>query len=226
GKCVRLFQGDFNKETIYDNDPVKVALEWKNQGAKKLHIVDLDGAKFGKLINIEIIKKIIEKTQLPVQVGGGIRDVQSFNRLYMLGINNVILGTTALENESLFKQIININKKKIIVSIDCKNGIVMKNGWLEKSYSDLIQTIKQLEEFGLEKIIYTDIKRDGTITEPNYDQIKVIKNITKMNLIVAGGITSIYQIIKLQKMKIDGVIIGKALYENKINLKEVLKNVN
>jgi len=223
GKCVRLFQGDYSRETIYEDNPVVVAQKWEAQGAQQLHIVDLDGAKSGKMINSEIIQKIIEAVSIPIQVGGGIRDLTSIIRIIEVGAKSVVLGTAALENvESLIK-IINLYKERVIISIDIKNGIVMKNGWVEKSNFTIIPTVKQMESIGVKTIIYTDVTRDGTLTEPNYEVIKSIKENTKMNLIVAGGISSIDQIMKLSKMKVEGVIVGKALYEEKINLKEVIK---
>lgn len=223
GKCVRLFQGDYSKETIYDSNPVAVAQKWEKQGAQALHVVDLDGAKSGRMINIEIIQKIIEAVNIPIQVGGGIRDLTSIIRIIEVGAKSVVLGTAALENVDSLIKIISTYKEKVIISIDIKNGILMKNGWVEKSNFTIIPTVKQINSIGVKTIIYTDVTRDGTLTEPNYEVIKSIKENTKMNLIVAGGISSIDQIIKLSKMKVEGVIIGKALYEEKINLKEVIE---
>lgn len=223
GKCVRLFQGDYSKETIYEDNPVVVAQKWEAQGAQQLHIVDLDGAKSGNMINSEIIQKIIGAVNIPIQVGGGIRDLTSIIRIIEVGAKSVVLGTAALENAESLIKIIDMYKERVIVSIDIKNGIVMKNGWLEKSNFTIIPTVKQMESIGVKTIIYTDVTRDGTLTEPNYEAIKSIKENTKMNLIVAGGISSIEQIKKLSKMKVEGVIVGKALYEEKINLKEVVE---
>lgn len=222
GKCVRLFQGDYSKETIYEDNPVVVAQKWEAQGAQRLHIVDLDGAKRGEMINIGTIRKIIEAVNIPIQVGGGIRDLTSIIRIIEVGAKSVVLGTAALENVDSLIKIIDIYKERVIVSIDIKNGILMKNGWVEKSNFTVIPMVKQMESIGVKTIIYTDVTRDGTLTEPNYEVIKSIKENTKMNLIVAGGISSIGQIKKLSEMKVEGVIIGKALYEEKINLKEVI----
>lgn len=223
GKCVRLFQGDYSKETIYESNPVVVAQTWEAQGAQQLHIVDLDGAKSGRIINIEIIQKIIKAVKIPIQVGGGIRDLTSIIRIIEVGVKSVVLGTAALENVGSLIKIINTYKERVIVSIDTKNGILMKNGWVKKSNFTIIPTVKQMESIGVKTIIYTDVTRDGTLTEPNYEVIKSIKENTKMNLIVAGGVSTIEQIKKLSEMKVEGVIIGKALYEEKINLKEVIE---
>lgn len=226
GKCVRLFQGDYAKETIYADSPVDMALKWKKQGAKKLHIVDLDGAKNGELINFEVIKNIISETRLPVQIGGGIRNIASIKRLIEVGVSKIVLGTIVVEDKALLRTVINEYPKKIIISLDTNNNRLMIRGWRQQSCLDLITTMKQLEQIGVVAIIYTDVSRDGTLTEPNYKMIDMIRKNTKMSLIIAGGISSIEQIKKLKTMGVDGVIIGKALYEGKINLKEVLKYVS
>lgn len=226
GKCVRLFQGDYAKETIYADSPVAMALRWKRQGAKKLHIVDLNGAKNGEIVNFEVIKKIIRETCLPVQIGGGIRNITSIKRLIEVGVSKIVLGTIAVEDKVLLRKLINEYQKKIIISLDANNNRLMTKGWIQTSNLDPIKLIIQLEKIGIRTIIYTDISRDGTLTEPNYKIIEQIIKNTKMNVIVAGGIASAEQIKKLKTMNVDGVIVGKALYEEKINLKEVLKYVS
>lgn len=222
GKCVRLFQGDYTKETIYEDDPIIVARKWEAQGAKQLHIVDLDGAKSGEQINMDIIAQLIKTVKIPTQVGGGIRDLTSIIRIIEVGAKSVILGTAAFDEVDFLKNAINKYRNKIIISLDSKNGILMKNGWTEKSDSELFSTLQELEKIGVGSIIFTDTIKDGTLTEPNYEVIRSIKENTKINLIVAGGISSIEQIKELKKMNVDGVIIGKALYEGRINLKEAL----
>jgi len=225
GKCVRLFQGDYDKETIYSNNPIEMALNWKNQGAKIIHIVDLDGAKSGKSKITKIVQKIINDVRIPVEIGGGIRNLITMKRLFNIGVTRIILGTVTLEKINLLKKLIDLYGDKVIVSVDVNNGMLMKKGWLEVSNFSLIPIIKQIEKVGVKTVIFTDITRDGTLTEPNYKNITLIRKNTKMKLIIAGGISSIEQIEKLKKMKVDGVIIGKALYEGKINLKEVIKYV-
>jgi phosphoribosylformimino-5-aminoimidazole carboxamide ribotide isomerase len=222
GKCVRLFQGDYSKETIYEDDPVIVAKKWEAQGAQILHVVDLDGAKNGKAINMDIIRRLVKAVKIPVQMGGGIRDFKSIFRKFDMRAERVILGTAALEDEKLLSKAIGLYREKIIVSLDSKNGILMKNGWLEKSDSELFSALRKLENMGISSIIYTDTIKHGTLSEPNYEVIKSIRENTKMSLIVAGGISSIEQIKKLKNMNVDEVIIGKALYEGKINLKEAI----
>ena len=226
GKCVRLFQGDYDKETIYSNNPIEMALNWKNQGAKIIHIVDLDGAKSGKSKITKIVQKIINDVRIPVEIGGGIRNLITMKRLFNIGVTRIILGTVTLEKINLLKKLIDLYGDKVIVSVDVNNGMLMKKGWLEVSNFSLIPIIKQIEKVGVKTVIFTDITRDSTLTEPNYKNIMLIRKNTKMKLIIAGGISSINQIKKLQRIKVDGVIIGKALYEEKINLKEVIKYVS
>jgi len=225
-KCVRLFQGNYNRETVYSADPISVARKWKSQGAQLLHIVDLDGAKSGKSTTAKIVKQIIREIEIPVEVGGGIRTEESIKELFEGGVKRIILGTIVLENIELLKKLIGLYGDKIVVSVDAVNGKLMKKGWLENSDYDLIPTIKLLEKIGVETIIYTDITRDGSLTEPNYESIQLIQRNTKMNLTVAGGISSFDQIKKLKRMNIDGVIIGKALYEGMIDLKEAIEYVS
>lgn len=226
GKCVRLKQGDYNQETIYENDPVAMAQKWKLQGATELHIVDLDGARAGDIKNLELINKIVEITSLPVQVGGGIRTIKSAQRLFEIGVNRIILGTIAVENQQLLKEFITTFGSKIVVSLDVKNKKLAKKGWIKTSNNELIPTAKAMEKIGVETIIYTDTNRDGMLTEPNYSIITDLKKAININLFIAGGTSSFDQIKKLKRLGIDGVIVGKALYEGKINLKEVINYAN
>ena len=222
GKCVRLIKGDYEQETIYSSDPIAMAKKWELQGAQMLHIVDLDGAKEGRVINGSIINKIIKSVKIPIQVGGGVRSFESIQESINSGVSKIILGTVVLEDYQLFKKIVKLYGEKIIVSLDTKNEILVKNGWKEKSGNDLIKTLQELEGIGVQTIIYTDTLRDGTLTEPNYEMIRSILNKSKINMIVAGGISSIDQIKQLKEMNVYGVIIGKSLYEKKINLKEAI----
>jgi phosphoribosylformimino-5-aminoimidazole carboxamide ribotide isomerase len=222
-KCVRLYQGNYARETVYSDNPIDVAQKWEKQGANTLHIVDLDGAKTGNPINTDIIAHLIKKVKIPIQVGGGIRNIFSMYRYIENGVQNIILGTMILENKNEFKNILSKFADKIIVSLDTNGNTLMKKGWKEKSENKLLETINDLENLGVRTIIYTDTMRDGTLTEPNYSMIRFIKKNSKMSLIVAGGVSSIKQIKKLKEMNVDGVILGRALYEEKINLKEAIQ---
>jgi phosphoribosylformimino-5-aminoimidazole carboxamide ribotide isomerase len=222
GTCVRLFQGDYSQETVYSDNPIVMAKNWEAQGAEALHVVDLDGAREGKMANTDIIQKIVKAISIPVQIGGGIRTLNSIKELIKIGVSKIILGTMVLEDEKMLSKAIDLFGKKIIVSLDAKNGILMKNGWLEKSERELFPTLQELETKGVASVIYTDTIKDGTLTEPNYQMIKAIVQNTKIKLTVAGGVSSSNQLMKLKQLNVDGVIIGKALYEGKINLKEVI----
>lgn len=221
GKCVRLTQGDFAQEKIYSEDPVTVAKQWEKEGATMLHVIDLDGAKNGALENLPVIKRIVDSVAIPVQVGGGIRNQQTVQELLDAGVQRIILGTVVLEDKKETKKILQSFPTQVVIAIDAKNGKLMKNGWLEESEQEVTETIKKLEKIGIKEFIYTDVVRDGSLTEPNYDEIKKILDNTSLPIIVGGGIASKEQIEKLEKLGAAGVILGKALYEKTINLKEV-----
>jgi phosphoribosylformimino-5-aminoimidazole carboxamide ribotide isomerase len=219
-KCVRLKQGDFNAETVYGDDPIVMAQKWEAEGAKALHIVDLDGAKSGQLTNLEIIKKITQFVRVPVQVGGGIQSEEIIKQLLSVGVAKVIIGTLALENEVLLEKLLNLYANQIIISLDSKNGLLAKRGWLVETANDVFTTAQTLEKLGVKSFIYTDVTKDGMLTKPDYIGVRKLLNTTKVPLTVAGGISSINDIKQLREMKVEGVIVGKALYEGKLNLKE------
>lgn len=222
GKCVRLTQGDFESEKVYGEDPAAIARRWEEQGAQMLHIVDLDGAKNGNLANLEVIKKIAQEVKIPLQVGGGIRNKEAVKTLLSIGVSRVILGTVALENEDELKGILAEFASQVAVALDTKDGKLMKQGWLEDSDKSSMTTALKLEDLGVKRFIYTDVARDGTLTEPNY---KEIANLTKnilVPMIASGGISSIASIKQLKSLGVEGVIIGKALYEGKLDLKEAI----
>lgn len=222
GKCVRLTQGNFESEKIYSEDPVAIAKQWKAQGAQVLHIVDLDGAKEGKPMNIDVIGKIIKTVDIPVQVGGGIRDEQTIERLHALGVKRIILGTLALKDAEVLKKILSKFTNKIIVSLDSKNGKLVQKGWKEETVKNYIATALYLQSMGVKRFIYTDVVKDGTLTTPNFTEIKHLLQNTTIPIIVGGGISSLEDIKKLKWLRVEGVIIGKALYEKRFTLKEAI----
>lgn len=217
GKCVRLYQGDFKKETVYGN-PTEIAKMWESKGAKKLHIVDLDGAKNANMKNLNSIKKIIKAVKIPLQVGGGIRSQKTIDILCNLGIKTIILGSILFDDQILFEKIIKKYKDVITVSIDVKNEIVMTNGWLNNTKKSIWETLLKLESLGLKKIIFTDINCDGTLLSPNFSLIKKILQKTNIKIIVSGGVSFKKQIQALENVGIEEVIVGKALYEGKIKI--------
>lgn len=223
-KCVRLSQGDFNKMKVYSSEPVEMALKWEKEGAEYLHLVDLDGARNETFINKKSIEKILKNINIPVQIGGGIRNEKKVREIIDLGVNRVILGTAAVENIKLLRKLINIyGNDKIVVSIDAKNGKVATRGWELISNIDSLEFSKKLEDIGIKTIVYTDISKDGMLQGSNNEIYKELKEKTQLNIIASGGISFMEDIIRLKEMDLYGAIIGKAFYDNLLIFKEVVK---
>lgn len=220
GKCVRLRQGNFADETVYGVDPIVMAKRWESEGAKMLHLVDLDGAKSGQPTNLGVVSRIITNVSIPVQVGGGIQSEETAAEVLALGAERVIIGTLALENKSALRNLIDKYPERIIVSLDVKNGALAKRGWLEETTVDFIQTAQELETLGVKRFIYTNVLKDGTLSQPDYAGVQLLLKFVKCPIIVAGGISSVADIKKLKGIGAEGVIVGKALYEGKIDVKE------
>lgn len=219
--CVRLTQGDFNMVKVYSEDPAKMARIWEDQGAEFLHLVDLDGARSESLVNKESIEKMV-KIGIPVQIGGGIRSIEKVDYLLSLGVNRVILGTAAIEDPELVKELIEkYGNEKILVSIDAKDGKVATRGWELISQVDSIKLCKDLEDMGIKTIVYTDISKDGMLEGPNFEIYERIMSETNLDVIVSGGVSSLEDIERLKKLKPYGVIIGKAFYDKLLDFKEV-----
>ena len=223
GLCVRLQQGAYDKMTVYEKDPVKVAKTWESMGAEILHLVDLDGARNGIRINEEVVKNIVENISIPVQLGGGIRDGDRVEKLLDLGVSGVIIGTAALKNPDWIKNVIEEYEKKIIVSIDAINGLIATDGWEQVSKVKAVDYIKELESYGLNRIVYTDIAKDGMLSGPNFEIYEELARKTSIEVIASGGVTTLEDIKRLKSMNLYGAIIGKALYDGKLDLREVLK---
>lgn len=224
GKCVRLIQGDYNQKTIYSDDPLEVAKKFVDDQAELIHVVDLNGAKEGKLINVDIIKKLVENN-IPIEIGGGIRNDKTVRMLFDLGVKRIILGSIAVINQNFLAEAIKrYGPEKIVLSLDCKNGYVNINGWLEESKLKDIDMASVFKNFGGVNIIYTDISKDGMMTGVNFDAIKKLVNLyPELKIVASGGISSIGDIIKCKKIGCDGVIIGKAYYTGKISISEAIK---
>ena len=228
GRCVRLREGRFEDVEIFSDDPVMVAAKWANKGAMMLHVVDLDGARYGKLANIPLLEQIIKKVNIPVQIGGGIRNYRDVKNLIDLGASRVILGTILWKNKTLAKKLFEDFSEKIIAGIDARDGYVAIEGWQNVLSIDALDFAAEMERLGARRIIYTDIKRDGTLKGPNITNIeKMVKNVN-IPLICSGGIASLDNIKKLMEFEIkglEGVILGKALYKGTILLEEALRLV-
>jgi len=226
GKCVRLREGQFSDTEIFSDDPIKVAVKWADKGAEMLHIVDLDGARYGKLTNISLVEQIIKKICIPVQVGGGIRSYQEVKNLINLGASRVILCTILWKNKTLAKKLFEDFSEKIIAGIDARGGYVAIEGWQNITPVDVLDFAGKMEKLGAKRIIYTDIKRDGTLKGPNITNIEKIVNKVNIPLICSGGIASLDDIKKLMGFEtkgLEGVILGKALYKGTILLEDALK---
>ncbi len=220
GNCVRLCQGDFDKLTVFNDDVAKQAREWESCGAKYLHVVDLDGAK-GRGHNREAIQKILEAVQIPIQVGGGIRSFEDIEGMVKLGVSRVILGTKAL-NGDFVKEAVSKYGSKIAVGIDAKEGMVAVSGWTSVSTVSALSLCQQMKALGVSTIIYTDIAKDGMMAGPNIAATKELIEKTQLSVIASGGVSTYEDLEKINKIGAEGAIIGKALYQGNISLKEVM----
>lgn len=223
GNCVRLEQGDFNKKVVYKSSPLEMALDFEKAGAKVLHIVDLDGARTGKRKNAPIISEIVQNTKLNIQLGGGIRSLESISFWLELGVERVILGTAAINDRQLLEQAILTYGDRIIVGVDAKNRYVAINGWEESTNQDSFEFCKQLELLGVKTVVYTDIAKDGMLSGPNVEAYKRLAEETNLNIIASGGVSSINDLLSLRRLNLYGAISGKALYEGKFTVEEALK---
>ena len=224
GNVVRLHKGRYEDQTIFSFNPLEIALNWEKFGAQKLHIVDLDGALSGNIDNLKVIKEITNNTNLSIQVGGGIRDFSSANNLLnKIGIHRIIYGTTAVEKPNEIKKAIDqFGNDKIIVSLDLKGKLISIKGWTENSKITIEDFIESMRNMGVTNFIFTDINKDGTLEHPNLQIINKIKKMIPKGLTIAGGISDIQDIIELDKLGIEKVIVGKAIYTNNIDLKQAV----
>lgn len=225
GKCVRLLKGERDKETVYNANPVEVALTWQSQGAKLLHLVDLDGAFAGKPANSAVIAKIVSSLDVPVQLGGGIRDAEIVKGALNLGVSRVILGTAAVENPDLVRELVARYGKRILVGIDAREGIVAVKGWVETSCWEAVDFAREMQRNGVEEIIYTDISRDGTLEGPNVEAMGQMAAALQIPVIASGGVSSLEDLYALKEISsrgISGVIVGQALYTGRFTLPEAL----
>lgn len=223
GKCVRLIQGDYDKEVIYSDSPVEMAKLWEAEGAEFIHIVDLNGAKSGLSVNLTVIQHIAESVKIPVQVGGGIRSLKTIEDYLNKGVNRVILGTAAISDPDFLKEAVKTFQEKIVVSVDAREGFVATEGWTDTSSTKATDLIEQLEQIGVQTIVYTDIAKDGMLAGPNLIEQKQINEHTKMNVIASGGVTTIEDIQNLAYLDMYGAIIGKALYDERLDFKDALE---
>ena len=228
-KCVRLLKGDFEKKTEYKISPVDYAAKFKDYGFKNLHIIDLDGALLGKAINIETVQEIVNKYDFEVEIGGGIRTFESIKKYIDIGVEKVILGSAAIKNKEFLKEACKKFKKKIALALDSKGGNLSVSGWKEELNIKTLDFLKDINNFGVSRLIYTDIDRDGTKTSPNFDQTVKIAEISNCPVIISGGVSSINDIKKAKELNnknIEGIIVGKAIYDGDIKLEELVKEID
>lgn len=226
GKCVRLFKGNLDRVTIFNDSPSNQALEFEKYGFKFIHVVDLDGAVNGITINQNSVKEILQNIKIPVQLGGGIRDLATIEKWLKLGVNRVILGTVAIKNPDIVKEACQEFPNQIVVGIDSVNGMVATEGWLKTNNIGVVELAKQFEDCGVSAIIYTDINRDGTLSGTDIEGSIKLTNSLSIPIIISGGISNIKEVIKIKNLKnpqIAGVIIGRAIYDKKISIGDLIK---
>ena len=226
GVCVRLTKGDFRQITSYENTPIDQATKYFKNGFNNIHIVDIDGALHGRPVNTILIKEIITKVKAKIQIGGGIRTIDDISRWIEMGIDRVVMGTAAVENIELLKTACNKFKNKIAVSLDAKDGLIALSGWKKQTNISAIDFIKKIQNFGVSRIIYTDINRDGTKQGPNIKDTVELSSKAKIPLVISGGVSSLEDIKKIKSLSnsnIEGVIIGKAIYDGDIKINDLAK---
>jgi len=223
-KCVRLVKGDFDNKTEYTMSPIDQAGKYKDHGFKNLHIVDLDGALTGKTVNLEIIQEIINKFDLKIEIGGGIRSFESVQKYIDIGVEKVILGSAAIKDKNFLKEACQKFPNKIALGLDAKNGYLSVSGWKESSNQLTLDFLKEVNNYGVSRLIYTDINRDGTKQGPNFKETSKVAEISNCPVIISGGVSSIDDIKKTKSLKnIEGIIVGKAIYDGDIKLEELVK---
>jgi len=223
-KCVRLVKGDFENKTEYEMSPVEQAGKYKDHGFKNLHIVDLDGALTGETVNQDIIKDIIAKFDLRVEIGGGIRNLDNIQKYIDAGVDKVILGSAAIKDKNFLKEACEKFPNKIALGLDAKDGYLSVSGWKESSNQLTLDYLKEVNDYGISRLIYTDINRDGMKQSPNFDETSKIAEISNFPVIISGGVSSINDIKKAKNLKnIEGIIVGKAIYDGDIKLEELAK---
>ena len=223
-KCVRLIKGDFDNKTEYEMSPVDQARKYKDHGFKNLHIVDLDGALTGETVNQDIIKDIVIKFDLKVEIGGGIRNLDSVKKYIDVGVEKVILGSAAIKDKNFLKEACEKFSNKIALGLDAKNGYLSVSGWKENSNQLTLDYLKEVNDFGVSRLIYTDISRDGMKQSPNFNETMKVAEMSKCPVIISGGVSSIGDIKKAKNLKnVEGIIVGKAIYDGDIKLEELVK---
>lgn len=227
GKCVRLYQGDYAQETVYSDDPLETALRWVDTGATRLHIVDLDGARDGSPANLTAVERIASSVDVPLHLGGGIRDMDIARAAIDAGVSRIMLGTAAVEDADLIRNLLReFGAESIIVSVDAKDGRVALRGWTEGTSALATELVSDMAALGVKRFLYTDISRDGTLTEPNFNGVSALVNQDDVHIIAAGGIASIAHLEHLAEIGAEAAIVGRAIYTGDIDLQAAIARVN
>jgi phosphoribosylformimino-5-aminoimidazole carboxamide ribotide isomerase len=225
GRCVRLRQGDYAQETVFDDDPVAAAVRWVAQGATRVHVVDLDGARDGRQVNGELVRAIAHTADAAVQTGGGLRDIETLRATLEAGVDRVVLGTAAVTDPDFLKEAVALAGDRLIVSVDARDGIVQLQGWTESSELDAVPFVEQLARLGVERVVYTDIARDGVRGAPSFEIYEQLVADTSMAIVAAGGVSTVEDLRRLDRCGIEAAIVGRALYTGEIDLREAIAAV-
>ena len=226
GRCVRLFQGDFDQETVFSDDPLSMALSWQEQGGHRLHLVDLDGAFQGKPVHLDVISAIVRGLDIPVQVGGGIRDLAAAAAWLEAGVDRVVIGTAAVRDPDMVQEICRKHgSQRVVVSVDAKDGLVALQGWTEATNITVLELAHQMAQIGVVRLLYTDIARDGALTGPDFETNSQLVKETGLAVLASGGVASVEHIKELLPTGVEGVIVGRALYTGAVSLPEALAAV-
>ena len=228
-KCVRLVKGDFDNKTVYETSPIDQANKYKDHGFKNLHIVDLDGALTGETVNLNIINEIVSKFDLKIEIGGGVRTFESIQKYTDSGAEKVILGSAAIKDKIFLKEACKKVPNKIALGLDDKNGYLSVSGWKENSNQMTLDFLKEVNDYGASRLIYTDINRDGTKQSPNFEETAKIADTSNCPVIISGGVSSINDIKKAKELNnknIEGIVVGKAIYDGDIKLNELAKEID
>ena len=227
-KCVRLIKGDFGNKTEYETSPIDQASKYKDHGFKNLHIMDLDGALTGETVNLDIIDEIVSKFDFKIEIGGGVRTFESIKKYVDLGVEKVILGSAAIKDKNFLKEACSKFQNKIALGLDAKDGYLSVSGWKESSNQFTLDFLKEVNDYGVSRLIYTDINRDGTKSSPNFEETEKIAEISNCSVVISGGVSSIDDVKKAKGLNknIEGIIVGKAIYDGDIKLDELAKEID
>ena len=223
GRCVRLLQGDFDKETVFSTDPGAVARRWEQAGAPRIHVVDLEGAASGQPENAKAVARILESVNVPVQLGGGVRNMQTLEDWLSQGVQRVVLGTAAVEDPDFLQEALRIHRDRIIIGIDARDGRVAASGWKRTTEVDAIDLIGRVKGLGGQRIIYTDISRDGMLSGPNLESVHQVVSKSAVSVIASGGVSTIEHLRSLRDLGVEGALVGRALYTGDVNLREAIQ---